>query len=98
MQNAAARSNDWMMAAYDAKNPPALKRLLAGGTQLRPFTQETMAACHKAAMELYAETSAKNANFKKVYESYSSFQKDQYLWWQVTELTFDAFMASTLNR
>ena len=67
MQNAAARTNDWMMSAYDAKNPPALRRLLGGGTQLRPFSADTMDACHKAAMELYAETSAKNANFKKVY-------------------------------
>ena len=87
-----------MMAAYDARNPQALKRLLAGGTQLRPFTTETMTACYKAAQELYSETSAKNPNFKKVLESYSAFQKDQYLWWQVTELTFDAFMASTLNK
>ena len=98
MLNASGRTNDWMMSAYDAKNPPALKRLLAGGTQLRPFTAETMSACYKAAQELYAETSAKNENFKKVFESYSSFQKDQYLWWQVTELTFDAFMASQINK
>ncbi len=26
-----------MMAKYDAVNPPALRRLLANGVQLRPF-------------------------------------------------------------
>ena len=57
-----------------------------------------MAASYKAAQELFAETSAKNETFKKVYESYSAYQKDQYLWWQVTELTFDAFMSGTLNK
>ena len=75
-----------------------MRRLLAGGTQLRPFPPEVMAACYKASQELFAETSAKNENFKKVYESYSTYQKDQYLWWQVTELTFDAFMASQINK
>jgi TRAP-type mannitol/chloroaromatic compound transport system substrate-binding protein len=91
-------TNDRMMAAYDARNPPALKRLLAGGTQLKGFTPDTMEACYKAAQELFAETSAKNETFKKVYESYRAFQKDQYLWWQVTELSFDAFMSSAVNQ
>ena len=96
--SAGARTNDWMMSAYDAKNPPALKRLIGGGTQLRPFSPEVMAACYKASQELFTETSAKNESFKTVNESYQSYLKDQYLWWQVTELTFDAFMAGTLNK
>src|SRR6516165_2295178 len=38
---AAARdAGHWMTGKYDAVNPTALKRLLAGGTQLRPFSQE----------------------------------------------------------
>src|SRR5665811_2462162 len=36
--NAAANANSWMAARYDMQNPSALKRLVAGGTQLRPFT------------------------------------------------------------
>ena len=35
---------------------------------------------------------AKNADFKKVYESYRTFRNEQYLWWQVAEYTFDNFM------
>jgi TRAP-type mannitol/chloroaromatic compound transport system substrate-binding protein len=95
---AAARANDAMIASYDVKNPTALKRLLGTGTQLRPFTVEIMDACYKAANELYAETSAKNPNFKKVFDQWSAFRKDQYLWWQVCELGFDAYMSRTLNR
>ena len=53
-----------------------------------------MDACYNAAMELYAETSAKNANFKKLYDNMSAFQKDQILWFRVTENTFDNFMAT----
>jgi TRAP-type mannitol/chloroaromatic compound transport system substrate-binding protein len=89
-----AEGNTYMMAKYDSQNPAALRRLVAGGTQLRPFSKEIMDACYAAAMEVYAETSAKNANFKKLYDSLSAFQKDQILWFRVTENTFDNYMAS----
>ena len=83
-----------MMAKYDAQNPAALRRLVAGGTQLRPFSKAIMDACYGAAMEVYKETSEKNANFKKLYDNMSAFQKDQILWFRVTENTFDNYMAS----
>ena len=57
-----------MQAKYDARNPAALRRLVSGGAQLRPFPQEILEAAYKAANELYDELSAKNPDFKKVYE------------------------------
>ena len=54
-------------ARYDARNPAALKRLVAAGTQLRPFPQPVMEACFKASNEVNAETSATNADYKKVW-------------------------------
>ena len=59
----------WMTAKYDAQNPVALKRLVASGAVLRPFPPEVMDACYKAANELYAELSAKNEWFKKIYDT-----------------------------
>ena len=41
---AAAQSNIWMLAKYDADNMPALRRLVAGGAQLRPFPRDVMEA------------------------------------------------------
>jgi TRAP-type mannitol/chloroaromatic compound transport system substrate-binding protein len=79
-------------AKYDALNPPALKKLVAQGAQLRPFSTEILTACFNAANEVYAETSAKNADFKKIYDSLAAFRSDQYLWWQVAEYTYDTFM------
>ena len=79
-------------AKYDALNPPALKKLVAQGAQLRPFSVEILEASYKAANEVYAETSANNADFKKIYDSYAAFRGDQYLWWQVAEYTYDTFM------
>lgn len=91
LRAASAQANEWMPAKYDSLNPAAIKRLVAGGAQLRPFSQNVMDACLKAANEVYAETSAKNADFKKVYDHMVAFRGDQYLWWQVAEYTFDTF-------
>jgi TRAP-type mannitol/chloroaromatic compound transport system substrate-binding protein len=79
-------------ARYDARNPAALKRLVAAGTQLRPFPQSVMEACVKAANEVNAETSAANADYKKIWESIVAFRNDEYLWWQVAEFNYDSFM------
>jgi TRAP-type mannitol/chloroaromatic compound transport system substrate-binding protein len=57
VKTASSMANEWMQAKYDAGNPAALKRLVAGGALLRPFSQPIMDASLKAAFELYAETS-----------------------------------------
>lgn len=89
---AAAATNIEQLARYDARNPQALKRLLAAGVQLKPFSQEVMEACLKASNEVNAETSAANADYKKVWDSIKAFRGDEYLWWQVAEYTYDTFM------
>src|ERR1041384_1604875 len=53
--NASHVANTTMAAKYDASNPAALKRLIAGGAQLRPFPATVMDASFKAANEIYAE-------------------------------------------
>ncbi|MBX6329335.1 MAG: TRAP transporter substrate-binding protein DctP [Pseudolabrys sp.] len=89
---AAGYANVEEQARYDARNPQALKRLVAAGTQLRPFSQQIMEACLKASNEVNAEESAKNPNYKKVLESLVAFRNDENLWWQVAEFTFESFM------
>src|SRR4249920_3903820 len=92
LEQAGHTANNWMMAKYDQVNPPALKKLLAGGTKLHAFSPEIMQASFKSAMEIYAEISATNPNFKKVYASLTDFANGGYEWWQVAELGFDSFM------
>jgi TRAP-type mannitol/chloroaromatic compound transport system substrate-binding protein len=74
------------------KNPTALKQLVGAGAKLRPFPADFMAEAFKQSMGLYAELSAKNENWKKVYEDYAKFRSDQNLWFRFTEATFDRFM------
>ena len=90
---ASAEANTWMLTRYDAQNPKALRELVANGTKLTPFSQPIMEASFGAATEVYAETNAKNAAFKKVYDSMTAFRKDEVLWFRVAENSFDNFMA-----
>ena len=92
LETACAESHIVMQARYDAKSPAALKRLVAGGAQLRPFSREIMAACYKATFQLYDEISASNQKFKKIYEPWKKFRDEQQLWFRVAEHSFDNFM------
>ncbi|CAN5433426.1 TRAP transporter substrate-binding protein [soil metagenome] len=98
IKTASTLANETMLARYDAYNPPALKRLVAGGTQLRPFSTSIMEASLKAANEVYKETSETNPNFKKLYEAMAAFRSDQYTWWQVAEYGFDSFQIRSRTR
>lgn len=89
---AAALSNIDMLSKYDAANPAALKRLVGAGAKLRSFPQDVLGAFYKASSELYTEIAETNPKFKKMWDSYSSFRNDEYLWWQVAEYTYDNFM------
>ncbi len=96
--NACHHANTWMQARYDAQNPAALRQLITAGTQLRPFTQDVMEACFKAANEVNAETAATNPDFKKALDSTVAFRNEDYLWWQVAEYSFDSFMIRSRAR
>ncbi len=96
--SAAGLANVEETARYDARNPGALKRLVAAGTQLRPFSQPIMEACLKASNEVNAETSATNPDYKAVWDSIQAFRNDEYLWWQVAEFSYDSFMIRTRTR
>jgi TRAP-type mannitol/chloroaromatic compound transport system substrate-binding protein len=98
VRSASDRAHVWMQAKYDAVNPQALKRLVSDGALLRPFPQAVMEASYKATQETYKEVSAKSADFKKVLDSMVAFRGDEYLWWQVAELGFDAFMVRMRTR
>jgi TRAP-type mannitol/chloroaromatic compound transport system substrate-binding protein len=95
---AAAYVNSEQTARYDARNPAALRRLLAGGAELRPFSQPIMEACLKASNEVNAETAARSQDFKRVLESMQAFRNEEYFWWQVAEYSYDTFMIRSRTR
>jgi TRAP-type mannitol/chloroaromatic compound transport system substrate-binding protein len=93
LEQAGHYANNWMMAKYDSVNPNALRKLLAGGAKLHPFSPPVMEASFKAAKELHSEVSATNENFRKVYESLTNYSNNSYAWFQVAEVGYDNFMA-----
>jgi TRAP-type mannitol/chloroaromatic compound transport system substrate-binding protein len=95
---AAAYANSEALAKYDARNPAALRRLLAGGTELKAFSQPVMEASLKASNEVNAETAAVNPDFKKVLDSMQAFRNEGYFWWQVAEYSYDTFMIRSRTR
>jgi TRAP-type mannitol/chloroaromatic compound transport system substrate-binding protein len=91
---AAAFAHTTMQARYDARNPAALKRLVANGAKVLAFPKAVMDSAYKNSMEVYDDLNAKNPNWKKVYTDYAAFRKDQNLWFRFTEATFDRYMQS----
>ncbi|TPQ49352.1 ABC transporter substrate-binding protein [Prosthecomicrobium hirschii] len=98
VRNAAEAANNWMLAKYDAVNAPALKRIVAGGGELKGFPVPVMEAALKATNELNAEIAATNPLFKKTMESHDAYRGDVLQWWQVGELQFDTLMVRTRGR
>lgn len=92
VRTAALASGVDMLARYDTDNPAALRRLVIGGAQLRPFPQDVLEAAYKATTDVLREISDGNARFKTQLEALINFRNEQYLWWQVGEYTFDNFL------
>jgi TRAP-type mannitol/chloroaromatic compound transport system substrate-binding protein len=92
VRTVAAQAHNFVVGRYDALNPAAVKKLLASGTQLRPFSESILDACFKAANEVYAEIGAKNEDFRKHWESVKAFRADQYLWLQLADHSYDSYM------
>ena len=98
LQTACAEANQWMTTKYDLGNPQALKRLVATGSLLRPFSGAIMDASFKAANELYGELAQKSAEFKKIYDPWVKFRDEQVLWFRICENGFDNYMATANAR
>ena len=82
-----ATRND-LQAAYDARNPAALTRLLGAGVQLRRFSTEIMDVAQAATEELLEEEAAANAEYREVYESWKRFRADSFSWFGTSELAY----------
>ena len=93
-QAAAYEANVTMMAEYDHKNPGALSRLLQNGVKLQAYSPDILNAAYAAAQQLYADESAKNPAFKKIYTEFDKYRKTQNAWFSVAEYRMDGFLQS----
>ena len=83
-----------MQASYDAKNPAALARLIKNGAKVRFFNKALLDAGYKAATEMMEEEAAKNPKFKKIYEPWKVFRREQNTWASVAEASMQNYLIS----
>ena len=98
LESACAEAWHWMAARYDVLNPPAMRRLIAAGTQLKPFPREVMAASYRASQEFFTEVGERNPRFKSIHEQWNKFRLDQIPWHRVAEDSLANFLAVTTSQ
>jgi TRAP-type mannitol/chloroaromatic compound transport system substrate-binding protein len=87
-----------LIAKYDSRNPPSIKRRLAPVHSCVRSRSIFWMPATRPSQELFTEVSAKNAVFKKLYDSTTAFRNDQYAWHQICETTYDAYMIRQRRR
>jgi TRAP-type mannitol/chloroaromatic compound transport system substrate-binding protein len=88
---ASREANQLMLAQYDAKNPPAMLRLVGQGVKLHAFPKDVMLAARRAAFELYEEEAKSNPSFNEIYRAWKTFRDTEYQWFKVAEAAFANF-------
>ena len=94
LSTAAAEANQAMLVNYDAKNPPALTRLLAQGVKLRPFPEDIMSEARRLTTELMNSLADADPGYREVYEAWKKFREESYRWFASAELTYARFAFS----
>lgn len=88
---AAQASARRMLYTYDAKNPPALQRLLADGVELRSFSDDIMAAARTTIEEVLEEHASESMQYREVYDHWRNFRDASYRWFGTAELRYASF-------
>lgn len=89
---ACSKANDYMLARYDILNPPALKRIIASGTQVKKYSTEILKEFNKASHDIYRDIQNKNKIFADVFTHYEAYRKETALWMRFAEAHFDHYM------
>ena len=69
-----------MIADGEAAQWKVMKELQAEGVQLKRWPPDILVSFENAWREVVAEESAKNPNFKRIYDSYSTFRDNYAIW------------------
>ncbi|MFC4296588.1 TRAP transporter substrate-binding protein [Castellaniella hirudinis] len=87
-----------MVQDYDAHNPEALRRLIAGGAVLKSFPRDVMDASFEASNQVYKEFCDKDPGFKKIFDNYMAFRDNIVPWFRVAEGSYDNYLGAALAR
>lgn len=93
---AAAVAGNFTESAYDARNPQALARLVASGTQLRRFPNDILQAARTETNDLMESHAASNALYRRIYGSWQAFREAAYRWSATAEYEYMRFAYPSL--
>jgi len=88
---AAAEANQLMLARYDARNPPALLRLVGQGVKLHAYPKDVMLAARRASFQMYEEEARTNPDFAAIYRPWKQFRDTEFQWFKVAEAAYANF-------
>jgi len=87
--NATIASNMWMLCESETKNNLYLDKMVKEeGVILKKFPADVVKQLRKYSAEVLEEIVAKDPMSKKVYESFSKFQKQQQAWSKISERAY----------
>ncbi len=86
--------NQWMMAAYDSRNPAAFKKMIGSGTRLQLFPNTFMIAAYRAGFSIYDAEAKINPAFKKIYEPWKRSRAEINEWHKTAEAAMTNFLGN----
>lgn len=90
-------ANLTMLSRYDNLNGQALERLINNGTQLVAYDQTILKAAQEAAFQIYQDTSAKDPDFRALFEQWKTFREQIYAWNNINQFSFAQFSYQQLK-
>jgi TRAP-type mannitol/chloroaromatic compound transport system substrate-binding protein len=92
LRSACAETLSQSLAAYDAANPLALRRLVRdNGVVLRQYSTEIMEAAWREANDYLEEQAAAEASFRTVYDNWKEFRAQAFPYFAGNELAYANF-------
>jgi len=93
-ETACYEANLTMLSSYDTLNGSALQRLIKGGTELVPYDYSILQAAKAASFQLYADISAKDQDFRRLFNQWQKFRNEVSSWNKINEFSYSSFTYS----
>ena len=89
IEAAANQAHNWVLSEFESKNGDYLKKILdESDVQLKAFSTETLSQLRNYTREVIDAEISRDAQARKVYESYSKFAKMAGAWSELTEKAY----------
>jgi TRAP-type mannitol/chloroaromatic compound transport system substrate-binding protein len=93
ISTAACQSNSWMLSAFEAKNYSYAHKIMKERTvQLRRFPDDVLRVLKQYTYQVLSDLTAKDPMSKKIYESYTVFQRQIAAWAVMSEWAYYTYL------